>query len=139
MRWGGGLVASSEATRALDDADGGTELLDGRGVDADLWGDALVGQFHGQSVVVLLGQTVVSDDLLDLPQTRQTDRSAQRGDSKHRVHTLVVNFTICNDVMNVIRNIKDKRERNRINWTLYNEAKPENIVKFWNNGPVVII
>lgn len=102
MRGVGVLVDASSVAPGSDtlfhDADGGTELLYGRGVDADLRGDALVGQFHGKCVVVLLGQTVVSDDLLHLPQTRQTDRSAQRGDSEHGVYTLVVNFTICNDV-----------------------------------------
>lgn len=102
MRGVGVLVEASSVAPGSDtlfhDADRGTELLGGRGVDADLRGDALVGQFHGQCVVVLLGQAVVSDDLLHLPQTRQTDRSAKRGDSEHGVHTLVINFTICNDV-----------------------------------------
>lgn len=51
MRGVGVLVEASSVAPGSDslfhDADGGTELLDGRGVDADLRGDALVGQFHG--------------------------------------------------------------------------------------------
>lgn len=89
-------VCSSEGWSCDFDSDGSSELDGGRGVDTDLAGHTLVGQLHGESVVVLLGQAVVTDDFLDLPQAGETHWSAQGRQAENVGSSFVVLLTVCN-------------------------------------------
>lgn len=63
----------------LDQSDSGQVVVEGvGGLQTELLGDTAVRKLHWQDVVVLFRKTVVLDDLLNLPQARESDCSTLR-------------------------------------------------------------